>query len=123
MNVAVPLEKHSWILGQLASSHTVTSSRALSLVFSLPTALPDGSRTLIHEGLRRRGASASKLALLRAILSAPSSLAPLTLMGIRSVFFSLSLKNPGPARLHLFHFTITQLKSQVFDQLLFCLFE
>ena len=42
MKVAVPLEKHSWIFGQLASSQTVTSSRDLSFDLKDATALPEG---------------------------------------------------------------------------------
>src|SRR5690606_12164570 len=59
MNVAVPWLKHSWMFGQLASSHTVTRRFLRSLALSFWTALPDGMRTRIHEGLRSTGASAN----------------------------------------------------------------
>jgi len=58
MKVAVPLLKHSWMLGQEASSHTVTSAFARSFAFNCCTALPCGSRTRIQEGLRSIGADA-----------------------------------------------------------------
>ncbi len=48
------------------------------------TALPAGSRTRIHGGLRSTGAPASNFAVFLAILSAPSSCAPTTFTGMRS---------------------------------------
>jgi hypothetical protein len=72
MNVAVPLAKHSWMFGQVASSQTVTSWLARKRDFSVSTALPEGSLTRIQGGFRRFGASASKTAVFRASLSAPS---------------------------------------------------
>ena len=59
MKVAVPWLKHSWMFGQLASSHTVTSRFSRSLALSCCTELPDGMRTRIQLGLRRVGASAN----------------------------------------------------------------
>ena len=57
MKVACFFDQHSPILGQPASSHTVTRpfSRTIALV-SLKTAEP-GARTLIQSGLRRIGVS------------------------------------------------------------------
>ena len=76
MKVAVPWLKHSWMFGQLASSHTVTRWFSRSLAFSLATALPAGMRTRIQLGLRSSGAAASKCTGLRASLSSPSCLTP-----------------------------------------------
>src|SRR5690606_6046566 len=59
MKVAVPWLKHSWMLGQLASSQTVTRRFSRSLLLSFATALPDGIRTRIHDGLRSTGAVSS----------------------------------------------------------------
>gem|GEM_PF-2317622 len=75
MKVAVPWPKHSWMFGQLASSHTVTSRFSRSFALRLATALPDGIRTRIHDGLRSTGASANCTGE-RPILSPPSCLAP-----------------------------------------------
>ncbi len=75
MNVAVPWLKHSWMFGQLASSQTVTRRFSRSLAFSVCTALPDGIRTRIHDGLRSTGASANCTGE-RPILSPPSCLTP-----------------------------------------------
>src|SRR5690606_603803 len=75
MNVAVPWPKHSWMLGQLASSHTVTSRLARSLDFSAATAPLEGIRTRIQEGLRSTGASTNSTGE-RAILSPATCLAP-----------------------------------------------
>ena len=72
MKVAVPLLKHSWMFGQDASSHTVTSAFSRRRAFSCCTALPCGSRTRIHDGLRRVGTALSKPARFSAILSLPS---------------------------------------------------
>src|SRR4249919_2920070 len=69
MKVAVPWLKHSWMFGQLASSHTVTRRFSRSLALSSATELPDGMRTRIHDGLRSTGASANCTGE-RAILSA-----------------------------------------------------
>src|SRR5690606_11363117 len=57
MKVAVPWPKHSWMLGQLASSHTVTRRFLRSFDLSAATAPWDGIRTRIQEGLRSTGAS------------------------------------------------------------------
>src|SRR6476619_5497046 len=59
MNVAVPWLKHSWMLGQLASSQTVTRRFSRSFALRLATELPDGMRTRIHDGLRSTGAAAN----------------------------------------------------------------
>src|SRR3546814_4479704 len=75
MNVAVPWPKHSWMFGQLASSHTVTRRFSRSLALSFWTALPDGIRTRIHDGLRSTGASANCTGE-RAILSPATCFAP-----------------------------------------------
>src|SRR5690606_29539896 len=75
MNVAVPCPKHSWILGQLASSHTVTSRLARSFDLSAATAPLEGIRTRIQEGLRSTGASTNSTGE-RAILSPATCLAP-----------------------------------------------
>src|SRR6188768_563922 len=75
MKVAVPWLKHSWMFGQLASSHTVTRRFSRSLLLSCCTALPLGRRTRIQLGLRSTGA-ASKCTGLRAILSSPSCFTP-----------------------------------------------
>src|SRR5690606_26202994 len=75
MKVAVPWPKHSWMLGQLASSHTVTRRLARSLDFSCATALPDGIRTRIQDGLRSTGASANCTGE-RAILSPATCFTP-----------------------------------------------
>src|SRR3546814_2913607 len=42
MKVAVPWPKHSWMFGQLASSHTVTRRLARSFSLSFATEFPDG---------------------------------------------------------------------------------
>src|SRR6185369_12655668 len=76
MKVAVPWLKHSWMFGQLASSHTVTRWFSRNFDFSLATALPAGMRTRIQLGLRRTGALSSNFTGLRAILSSPSCLTP-----------------------------------------------
>lgn len=75
MNVAVPWLKHSWILGQAASSHTVTKRFSRSLALRLCTALPDGMRTRIHDGLRNTGTSANCTGE-RPILSSPDCFTP-----------------------------------------------
>src|SRR3546814_6515419 len=75
MKVAVPWPRHSWMFGQLASSHTVTRRLARSFSLSLATELPDGIRTRIHEGLRNTGASANCTGE-RAILSPATWRAP-----------------------------------------------
>src|SRR5690606_12775211 len=75
MNVAVPWPKHSWMFGQLASSHTVTRRFSRSLALRLATALPEGMRTRIHDGLRSTGASANCTGE-RPILSPPICLTP-----------------------------------------------
>ncbi len=75
MNVAVPWLKHSWMFGQLASSHTVTRRFSRSLALSCCTELPDGMRTRIHDGLRRTGASANCTGE-RAILSPATCFTP-----------------------------------------------
>src|SRR4249919_1201935 len=75
MKVAVPWLKHSWMFGQLASSHTVTRRFSRSLLLSCCTALPEGRRTRIQLGLRSVGA-ASNFTGLRAILSSPICLTP-----------------------------------------------
>src|SRR5690606_36359425 len=72
---ALPISKHSWMFGQLASSHTVTRRFSRSLALRFCTALPDGIRTRIHDGLRSTGASANCTGE-RPILSPPSCLAP-----------------------------------------------
>src|SRR5690606_9967729 len=77
MKVAVPWPKHSWMLGQLASSHTVTSRLLRSLALSAATAPVDGIRTRIQDGLRSTGASTNSTGE-RAILSPPSCLAPVS---------------------------------------------
>src|SRR5688500_4475184 len=59
MKVAVPWLKHSWMFGQLASSHTVTRRFSRSLALSRATELSLGMRTRIHDGLRSTGASAN----------------------------------------------------------------
>lgn len=75
MKVAVPWPKHSWMFGQLASSHTVTRRFSRSLAFRFCTALPEGMRTRIQDGLRSTGASANCTGE-RLILSPPSCLTP-----------------------------------------------
>ena len=75
MKVAVPWPKHSWMFGQLASSHTVTRRFSRSLALSLATEPSEGIRTRIHDGLRNTGASANWTGD-RAILSPPSCFAP-----------------------------------------------
>src|SRR3546814_10818848 len=75
MNVALPWPKHSWMFGQLASSHTVTRRFSRILALRFWTALPDGIRTPIHDGLRRTGASANCTGE-RAILSPATCFAP-----------------------------------------------
>src|SRR5690606_35044205 len=75
MKVAVPWPKHSWMFGQLASSHTVTRRFLRSLDLSAATAPLDGIRTRIHEGLRSTGASTNSTGE-RAILSPATCLAP-----------------------------------------------
>src|SRR3546814_5824737 len=75
MNVAVPWPKHSWMFGQLAPSHTVTRRFSRSLALRFWTALPDGIRTRIHDGLRSTGASANCTGE-RAILSPAPCIAP-----------------------------------------------
>ncbi len=75
MKVAVPWPKHSWMFGQLASSHTVTNRFSRSLALSCCTALPEGMRTRIHDGLRSTGASANCTGE-RPILSPPICLTP-----------------------------------------------
>ena len=75
MKVAVPWPKHSWMFGQLASSQTVTSRFSRSLALRVATALPEGMRTRIQDGLRSTGASANCTGE-RPILSPPSCLAP-----------------------------------------------
>ena len=75
IKVAVPLLKHSWILGHEASSQTVTKAFSRSLAFRRSTLLPTGKRTRIQDGLRSRGAS-SKLTGEREILSSPSCFTP-----------------------------------------------
>jgi hypothetical protein len=47
------------MFGQLASSQTVTRRFSRSLAFRFWTALPEGMRTRIQEGLRSTGASAN----------------------------------------------------------------
>ena len=123
MNVAVPLEKHSWMFGQVASSHTVTNCRPRSFAFSSATAFPAGKRTRIHGGLRRRGLSASNFAVLRAILSAPTSGFPESLMGILSVGFSIWLRPLIFADRSTDDVTITQEPNQAVDQTAFNLVE
>src|SRR6201991_3441455 len=76
MKVAVPLEKHSWMFGHEASSHTVTSEFSRRRAFSCCTALPWGRRTRIQPGLRNVGTVVSKPARLSAILSLPSIFSP-----------------------------------------------
>src|SRR4249919_981243 len=76
MKVAVPWLKHSWMFGQLASSHTVTRWFSRNFDLSLATALPAGMRTRIQLGLRRTGALSSNFTGLRAILSSPNCLTP-----------------------------------------------
>src|SRR5690606_40094090 len=63
------------LLGQLASSQTVTRRFSRSLALRLATALPEGIRTRIHDGLRSTGASANCTGE-RPILSPPSCFAP-----------------------------------------------
>ena len=75
MKVAVPWPKHSWMFGQLASSHTVTRRFSRSLAFSAATAPLDGMRTRIHDGLRSTGTSANCTGE-RLILSPASCLVP-----------------------------------------------
>src|SRR5690606_4442542 len=75
MKVAVPWPKHSWMFGQLASSHTVTRRFSRSFSLSFCTALPLGMRTRIHDGLRSTGASANWTGE-RAILSPATCFAP-----------------------------------------------
>ncbi len=75
MKVAVPWLKHSWMFGQLASSQTVTRRFSRSFALRVCTALPDGIRTRIHDGLRSTGASANCTGE-RLILSPPSCLTP-----------------------------------------------
>src|SRR5690606_34323242 len=70
-----PWPKHSWMFGQLASSHTVTRRFLRSLDLSAATAPLDGIRTRIHEGLRSTGASTNSTGE-RAILSPATCLAP-----------------------------------------------
>src|SRR5690606_24777649 len=72
---AVPWPKHSWMLGQLASSHTVTRRLARSLDLSAATAPLEGIRTRIHDGLRSTGASTNSTGE-RAILSAATCRSP-----------------------------------------------
>ena len=55
MKVAVPCEKHSPMLGQEASSHTVCSRWARNTLLSLCTAGPIGALTRIHGGFRGIG--------------------------------------------------------------------
>ncbi len=75
MKVAVPWPKHSWMFGQLASSHTVTRRFSRSLALSRATEPSEGMRTRIQDGLRSTGASANCTGE-RAILSPPSCFAP-----------------------------------------------
>src|SRR3546814_6871600 len=63
------------MFGQLASSHTVTRRFSRSLALSFWTALPDGIRTRIHDGLRSTGALANCTGE-RAILSPAACFAP-----------------------------------------------
>src|SRR3546814_15581024 len=63
------------MFGQLASSHTVTRRFSRSLALSFWTALPDGIRTRLHDGLRSTGASAHCTGP-RAILSPAPCFAP-----------------------------------------------
>src|SRR6185312_7076568 len=74
--VAVPLEKHSWMFGQDASSHTVTSAFARNFAFNCCTALPCGRRTRIHEGLRKVGDASN-------VARSPASFSPVTIAGMR----------------------------------------
>ena len=80
MKVAVPWPKHSWMLGQLASSQTVTRRFSRNLALSLATEPSLGIRTRIHEGLRNTGASANCTGE-RAILSPPICLTPVSSEG------------------------------------------
>src|SRR5688572_21354650 len=72
MNVAVPLPKHSPILGQEASSQTVCSfcRRRIALI-SLKRESAPGARTRIHAGL-----GSGALGTMRMVLRAPFSLTP-----------------------------------------------
>lgn len=75
MKVAVPWLKHSWMFGQLASSHTVTRRFSRNLALRFCTALPEGIRTRIHDGFRSTGASTNCTGE-RLILSPPICLTP-----------------------------------------------
>ena len=56
MKVAVPSFQHSEMLGQPASSHTVTKSRSRRVERTRRKAGPVSRRTFIHSGLRDRKA-------------------------------------------------------------------
>src|SRR4030095_760434 len=72
MKVAVPLPKHSLMLGQEASSQTVCSfcSRRISLT-SLNLLLADASLTRIQSGFLSASARGTILIGMRAVLAAP----------------------------------------------------
>ena len=80
MNVAVPLPKHSPMLGQEASSHTVCSlfSRRRCLISS-KRVLSEPALTRIQSGLRRRSCGTILIGM-RAVLARPFS-APALMLG------------------------------------------
>src|SRR5690606_16565559 len=79
--------------GQLASSHTVTRRFARSFSLSFCTALPEGIRTRIQDGLRSTGASA-KVTGERAILSAATWRAPGSRVAGSKVVIGMALLMP-----------------------------
>ncbi len=76
MKVAPPLPKHSPMLGQLASSHTVTSPLARRMdSISRKRVEGEAARTRIQSGLARRSAGTILMGR-RAVLPAPFCLSP-----------------------------------------------
>ena len=76
MKVAVPLPKHSPMLGQEASSQTVCSrcSRRICLI-SVKRLVEVAARTLIQGGFRSTSLAGTTLIGMRAVLPAPLCLA------------------------------------------------
>ena len=75
MNVAVPLVKHSLILGQDASSHTVCIFCSRRMFLISKNFFP-GSLARIHSGFFNFCSNGTTLIGMRAVLSAPFSLMP-----------------------------------------------
>ena len=84
MNVAVPLLKHSPMLGHDASSHTVCSRCSRRIVLISLNRGDDAARTRIQSGFFRRSVATTLIAYwanTRAVFASPLCLTPAALGG------------------------------------------